>query len=387
MKSPNGDCDSSCRFITGHLGTSAVDMPAAFLIIASLAMLVMVFAPACASPSSTSPPPSPHLRPTPISTEPLPPNVDPPTKPPPTLRSPVTLTEPENGSCLTCRSNLTLRWSCPDGLQEGEYYRLRVKGQNSSVYYCPQDSYHLSVPSPGEYRWAVAIVRSTGSDEYEPVSEESDWYRFEIAHPAPIVHSISPTTTVKGTSASVIVSGHNLTRAVAITIGVPLEASIVNSSTITATVPTTLEVDEYPVVVKDSLGQGESYASFTVSEPPPTPVPVTPRPVYPQPVLGGLDINGHDVTFHWSLTRSLGDDDHFALRVGIGTPGHSLLWTEDYQASWRFYEQGDYVWEVAICRGDPAERDCSGNKQLAVSERRTFWFKPPDPPKPTPPPP
>jgi hypothetical protein len=228
---------------------------------------------------------------------------------------------------------------------------------------------------PGEYDWGVEIVRR--HRYLEPVSYESARYHFEILSP-PIVHSILPTCTVKETSVLVTVTGENFTHSSVLTIDVPLDVAFVDSSALKAIVPKTLELGEYPVIVKNSFGQGDSFAFFTVLTPTPTPRPVTPQPVYPKPVLGGLEIHGHDVTFHWSLAGTLGANDYFALRVGIGFPGESKLWTKETKAGWRFTEQGEYVWEVAVCRGDPAEADCSGDKQLAVSEQSTFWFTPPD---------
>jgi hypothetical protein len=366
-------------FIAERLEVTLPVVPVACLLLTCLAVLGTFFVLACNSPTPTDPIPPPlhqrTLTPTAINT------------PTPELIPPVTLEEPEDGSSFGCGSEVVLRWYCPRELQAGEFSRLRVrsKGQDSFTYH-EANHYRLIDPPPGEYNWAVAMVRATEQGEYALLNEESGWRSFEIV-PPPVVHRISPTCTIKGASVPVTVTGEHFARSLALTINVPLHAAFVNSSTVTTTIPMTLEVGEYLVIVKDSLGQGDSHASFTVSEPPPTPVPVTPRPVYPKPVLGGLDIYGHDVTFHWSWSGILTANDYFALRVGIGTPGESKLWTKETQASWSFTEQGDYVWEVAICRGDPAEADCSGNKQLVVSEWGTFSFAPPPPPRDTPKPP
>jgi tetratricopeptide (TPR) repeat protein len=309
----------------------------------------------------------------------------------PSLVPAVTLEEPKDGACLGCESPVMLRWSCPYTLQESECYQLRVKGQSlsdDSPFHPAEDRFTLPALSPGTYNWAVTVVRSTGLDEYVEVSEESEWRSFRIL-PAPVVHSISPTSIFQGTSVPVVISGENFTHSLALTIGVPLQITFVNSSTITATVPTTLEVGEYPVIVKDSMGNGTSSTSFTVEkQPTPTPTVVPPTPLppsYPPPKLIGIDV-GCNVTFRWDWPRELAEDEWFAVRVGIVTP-HSVVWVKDREYTHSLDDAGDYVWEVAICRGDPADEDCSGDKLLAVSERGTFWFAPPPEPRPIPEPP
>jgi hypothetical protein len=376
------NCSKLRRFIAEHFGVASSTVPAAFLVIAGLAVSVILSNSACRSPKVIGPTPQ-RVRPTPIPTDipiptaPLTPTLE--------LLPPVTLEEPEDSARLSCESDVELRWSSSYALETEDYYRLKIEGQNSSLIHLVEDHFTLPPLSPGKYNWSVAIVRSTAQNDYELVSEESEWYNFEIAPPGPVVRGISPMSTIRGTSVAVVVSGENFTHSLALTIGVPLQAAFSNPSTITATIPITLEVGEYPVIVKDSTGQGDSYVSFTVSEPP-TPV-STARPRHAPPMLTGVDIFGSDVTFHWSWTGELADSDYFALRVGIGIPGESKTWTKETQASWRFTGQGEYVWEVAICRGDPAAVDCSGDKQLVVSERGTFWFAPPPEPKPTPKPP
>jgi hypothetical protein len=201
----------------------------------------------------------------------------------------VTLTGPENGTEFDWGSEITLRWSYPYGLQDEEYYRLRgqAKGPRSFLFYHDEEHFTLPDLSPGEYEWAVAVVRSIGEGMYVLVSEESDWWRLTAAPPIPVVHSISPTSTFKGTSVPVVISGENFTHSLALTISVPLQATFVNSSTITATVPMTLEVGVYPVIVTDLNGKGVSYAVFIVKKrPTPTPTPVvtcmpTPSPTAP----------------------------------------------------------------------------------------------------------
>jgi len=382
------------RLIAEHLGVLSTTMSAPSFVVTCIAVLAILGRSSCASPTPSTPISTltPHTKPIETLTEV--PASTPAPKPPPTLFPPVMLKEPEDGSCWGCHSDFTLRWSCPYTLPPEACYRVRAKWSNSPI--DVSDTYHVqnSVKfsdlslgqSPGHYEWAVTVVSSTNASEYMPVSEESAWYSFDIITP-PVVHNISPTNTVQGTSVPVTITGKNFISPITLTIDESLQATVVDSATITAAIPSTLSADAYPVIVKDSLGQGESHVFFAVQELPPTPVPATPRPVYSEPVLGGLDIHGHDVTFHWSWTGTLGVNDYFALRVGIGYPGESKLWTKDLQAQWRFTEQGDYVWEVAICRGDPAEGDCSGDKQIVVSDRCTFWFTPPPPPKDTPKPP
>lgn len=377
-------CSKLRRFIAERLGVTSITMPATFLVIVGLTVLVMLSNSACGSSASKTPPE--RTRPIPTPTD-----ISTPTAtltPTPTPLPPVILEDPEDGSCLGCESPVALRWSCPYILQEGECYQLRVKGQSlsyDSLFHPAEDRFTLPALSPGKYNWAVTVVRSTDPDEYVEVSKESEWRSFEILPPTSVVYSISPTMTVQGTGVPVVISGENFTHSLALTIGVPLKASFVNSSMITATIPVTLEVGKYSVLVEGSTCDG---VSFTVSEPSaPTPIPVLTRPVYPPPVLGGVDIFGSDVTFHWSWDGKLADNDYFDLRVGIGTPGEGKTWTKETQQSWTFTGQGEYVWEIAICRGIPGAADCSGNKQLAVSERGTFWFAPPSKPKPTPKPP
>jgi hypothetical protein len=262
--------------------------------------------------------------------------------------------------------------------------KVQAKGQPASVFYHSEDHFHLSELSPGEHGWAVAVVCPAGQDvdgqdTYALVSEESDWWTFTIAPPSPIVHSISPTSTFKGTGVTVVISGENFTHSLVLTISVPLQAAFVNSSTITATIPTTLEVGGHPVIVTDSNGKGTSHASFTVEEkptptptrPPKTPMPTT--PVYPPPVLQFKGIIGCNVTFAWQWSRTLGKDEYFAVRVwreGID-PHESVVWTDKYEYTHIPCEKGDYTWEVAICRGDPGTHIC---EQLAVNKGGTFWF-------------
>jgi hypothetical protein len=59
-----------------------------------------------------------------------------------------------------------------------------------------------------------------------------------------------------------------------------------------------------------------------------------------------------------------------------------VAWTKDRTFILRLDEGGDYNWEIAICRGDPAQAVC---EQMAVSEQEVFSFggcssSPPPPP-------
>jgi hypothetical protein len=372
----SANCSKLHRFIAEHLGITSVTVLVAFLVMASLAALVVFSDLACSSPTSTTPmptltPPPPHER-TPMPT--------PSPAPAATLLPPVTLEEPEDGSYIDWGSEVTLRWSCPYVLEVKNFYRLDVwrKGLSSFPFpptYHKENCYTLANLSPGIYNWAVATVHSIDRDKPVLLSEESDWFSFEIAPPTPVVHSVSPTSTVRGTIVLMTVTGENLTPSLVITIGdVALRTTPVNSSMITASVPVTLEVGEHRVGVKDSTGKGIWSGSFTVVEPPmPTPsVTRTPRPpAYPPPVLAAVDMFGCSLTFHWSWARQLAEDEYFGLRVGIGAPGESRTWTKETQCMLMITEPGEYVWEVAICRGDPEVHICN---QLAVSEQVSFSF-------------
>jgi len=276
----NGNGSRLRRFVAGRLGVASTSTSATCLIIACLAVLMVFLSFACSGPTPTETPPTHEHTKMPTPTDTPSPTVTP--APLPTPFPHVTLTEPEDGAELDWGSEITLRWSYPDGLQHKECYRLRVqaKGPRSFLFYHDEDHFTLPDCSPGKYDWAVAVVRSIGKDMYVLVSEESNWLSFTAAPPTPMVHSISPTSTFKGTSVPVVISGENFTYSLALTISVPLQATFVNSSTITATVPTTLEVGEYPVIVTDWNGKGVSDVVFIVK---PRPTPVITRTPIPSP--------------------------------------------------------------------------------------------------------
>jgi hypothetical protein len=306
-------------------------------------------------PSATLTPPS-NTRP------PLAPTTPAPTTPSPSIDTPaltvsptltvtveplVRLTAPEDDSCLNCGSAITLCWIYSDTLLESEYYQLmvKVKEQDSlTLYSTKDDHYHFDSLSPGEYKWAVSVVRSIIADTYEPVSKESSWRRFHVLPPAPVVHSISPTSTLKDKAETVIVSGENFTAPVTLTVGSPLQATLLDSGTIMAIIPTTLRVGVYTVTVQDSMGRGvSSTVFFTVAEPPtPTPaVPPTrvPPTRTPPPALPGITLispisNVHvgrsaQMTWKWPGSwEALGPDAVFAIRWGLVSEGEpsSAVW-------------------------------------------------------------
>jgi len=259
MSPSSGNCSKPHRFIARLVSTALTTMPTTFLATICLAAFVMLLN------SSCSPTPTPH----------------PQTTPTPMLLPPVTLEEPEDDSCVECGSELILCWNHVRELLAGEYYRLQVwvTGGDPSVFYHKEKRFTLPnlLPS-GEYNWAVAIVRRMGPDTYEQVSEESERHHFHVVPPFPVANSISPTSTLQGTAVPVLVSGENFTTSTALTIGVPLQVTFVDSSTITATVPGTLGAGVYTVTVRDSMGRGvTSTVFFTVTEPPtPTATPTRP---------------------------------------------------------------------------------------------------------------
>jgi serine/threonine protein kinase len=99
--------------------------------------------------------------------------------------------------------------------------------------------------------------------------------------------------------------------------------------------------------------------------------PPSPTPPYPPPVLVQASIIKCNIIFGWDLPRDLAEDDWFAVRVGIGEP-HSRVWVKEHEYTYTLPKEGEYVWEVAICRGDPSTHVC---EELAVSERQTFEFE------------
>jgi hypothetical protein len=390
MYAPRRNGGSLHRFIAEQiLGITLTTAPAAFLVMTSMIALA-IFSFACSSPTPTEPiheRETPKLTPTLTSTPTLTPT------PTPELLPPVTLDEPEDGSCFGCGSEVVLRWDCPRELQAGEFSRLRVRWKEQDSFTYHEEYYHTLIdPPPGEYNWAVAMVRATAQDEYVLLNEESAWRSFEIVSP-PVVHSISPTCTAQGTSVTVVVSGENFTRSLALAIGIPFPATFVNSSTITTTIPTTLEAGKYPVIVKDSLGQGDSFASFTVSESTPvlsepalppwspaTPVPTAPpgynpieecvvpvcapAPMLIEPLGGTQFAYGGGPELKWSWTYCLPDGWKFAVRVSLVVPPSSISYVDSpnlvschngktiarFPLGDLIKEPGIYYWNIAVVR-------------------------------------
>jgi len=364
------------RFIGGHSSVPSTIRPAAYLIMTCLAVFTIFLSFACNGPMPAETP-IPHMRTfMPTSTCTPSPTVSP--TPTLTLFPPVTLTEPESGSVFDWGSEMTLHWSSLYTLQAGEYYRLRIqpKGQRSFLFYHNEDHFALPDLSPGEYEWAVAIVRSIGEDRHELVSDESDWHSFEIAPPKPVAHSISPESTVQGHSVQVVVSGENFIPSLAIIIGIPLQTTFLNSGTITATIPITLAAGQYPVIVQDPTGGTSisSTISFTVHA---LTRPTAMRPPYPPPVLGWGGIIRCNVTFRWKWAGTLAEDEWFEVRVGEEpNPPRAQTWTHEFQYTYALTEAGEYAWQIAICRGKPEDARCSSldGTELVASEYGFFEF-------------
>jgi hypothetical protein len=94
-------------------------------------------------------------------------------------------------------------------------------------------------------------------------------------------------------------------------------------------------------------------------------------PVVPRPELIGSVIIGCNANFKWSWSEELAENEYFAVRVGkvgIDQKPLSRKWTKKYEHPYPVCD-GQYVWEIAICRGDPSLGNC---EQLAVSERDAF---------------
>jgi len=370
------------KFIAERAGIASTAMPAS-LIIACLAVLIALSSVSC-YPYPTPPAytrQAPMRTCTPTSTAMLTTAAIP--TPLPTLHPSVTLIAPEDYAYLDCGSPVTLRWSWPHGLEADEFYLLRLWGVERTLglfsITTTEDQFELSTSDfpPGAYNWAVAVVNSI---THELVSKESRSFHFHIAPPPPVAYSISPMSTLLGTSVPVVISGENFVESVALTIGVSLQATFVNSSTIIATVPMTLEVGEYPVIVADPRGRGASTAFLTVEEPSKsTPTPATRW--YAPPKITGISIIERSVTFRWDWSGELAEDEWFAVRVGkLPDIPYSQYWGKEREYVYSLCtlggDPGDYVWEVAICRGSPEAHHCSSRdgSELAVSERGVFSF-------------
>ena len=69
------------------------------------------------------------------------------------------------------------------------------------------------------------------------------------------------------------------------------------------------------------------------------------------------------------LYPELPEGEYFAVRYGIDKP-NSETWTREREFTTKPSVRAEYVWEVAICRGDPSAKVC---QQLAVSVRENFY--------------
>ena len=388
----SGICGQFRRLITRYLDITSTAMLVTFLTIVCLAALVTLSNSSCNPPLVIPTPPS-NTRPAPTPTDIPTPTITP--TPVLTLLPSVTLVEPEADVCVECGSELTLCWNSIYELLANEYYRLRVwaNEQELSVFYHKEKCFTLPNLSPGEYKWAVAIVRSATPDIYEQVSTESKWRHFHILPPPPVVHSISPTNTLRGRSVPVVISGENFTYSLALTIGIPVQATFVNSTTITATIPTTLAVGEYSVVVQGSNGGVvSSTVSFTVREPivsppatrlwnPQTPVPTASpgynpslacvvTPCAPAPQLDGPDDGAElkadsKVEFRWTWAYCLPPGWKFAMRLSAEDPPHS----------WQYIDDPAYV----SCQGGmsivhyPIRLDPEGLDRLTTIPGTYYW--------------
>ena len=110
---------------------------------------------------------------------------------------------------------------------------------------------------------------------------------------------------------------------------------------------------------------------------PPTPQPPkpTPKPSYFPPVLTDNSIIGCNVILRWQWSGILAENEWFDIRVWeVSDVPHSQTWAKANEYVWSLSEAGDYVWEVAICRGEPSAASCSGDDELVVSERGGFSF-------------
>jgi len=409
------------RLIAGHLGTTSTTVPVVFVGLTCLATLTMFLDFACSSPMPIAPPA--HTRPAPTSTySPTPTST---LTPMPTLLPPVRLEKPEDDACIEYGAELTLCWNSIHELLANEYYRLRVwaNEQEPSIFYHKEKCFTLQNPSPGEYKWTVSIVRSINADMYEPMSKESEWHHFHVLPPLLAVSGISPTSMVEGRGGQVVVSGENFTTPITLTIDVPLQIIDVAPKAITATVPATLTVNEYPVIVQDANGRVvSSTVSFTVKEaviPPPVtlpwncqaPVPPAPpgydpseacvvTPCASAPQLVGPDEGaelkvGSTVEFRWTWDCCLPPGWKFAIRLSDYSPPHSYQYIDapesvscqpdgtsvvrypiklDPSTVDRFTTiPGTYYWNIAVSRSV-----VEGWERLsAVSETRSFTVKRP----------
>ena len=160
--------------------------------------------------------------------------------------------------------------------------------------------------------------------------------------------------------------------------GGPDEKEIEDLPAFRETVPVSVSLiapmfeDDYESIwqIQDGEGNriGETF-SVSVRVVAPTPVPI-PTPFYLQPSGLAAAPIGCSVTFRWSWTGDLDEDMWFAVRLGRDQT-RSVGWTKETEYEYSFQEgdEGNYNWEIAICRGVPQTGLCV---QLIVSEQQIF---------------
>ena len=131
-----------------------------------------------------------------------------------------------------------------------------------------------------------------------------------------------------------------------------------------------------PTAMRPTATPSPTYSPTPIFTPTRLPPTATPRP-YPPPVLTENGIIHCNVTFRWEWSGVLAEDEWFAIRVGyLPDIPHSQYWGKEREYTYSLCtlggEPGHYVWEVAVCRGDPSQGMCYS--QLAVSERSVFSF-------------
>jgi len=126
-------------------------------------------------------------------------------------------------------------------------------------------------------------------------------------------------------------------------------------------------------------------ATDTPTRPPKPPTPTTTPRRYPPPVLTENSIIACNVTLRWQWSGTLAEDEWFEVGIGkLPDVPHGQYWGQELEYTYSLRDAGDYVWEIAICRGDPADQYCSmGFNRLTVSTPGFFSFWGCPKPKPT----
>ena len=98
----------------------------------------------------------------------------------------------------------------------------------------------------------------------------------------------------------------------------------------------------------------------------------TPTPsAYPAPVLTGVEVARCKATLTWDWPGTLLEDEYFAVRVGTRAHLYSIAWGKEQTFTFAPDAVGEYIWEVAICRGNLSTGVC---EPLAISEQDRFIF-------------